>query len=68
MLKLRLTRTYLKEVKTIEEASREVRSYIDRSDLSASEYEDCELFDEFGCRLGRFSYNGRFWPESEAKA
>lgn len=68
MLKLRLTRTYFEEVKTIEEASREVRSYIDRSDLSASEYKDCELFDELGRRLGRFSYNGRFWPEGEVKA
>ena len=40
MLKLKLTQTYYREVETIEEASREVRLYVDLFDLSASDYED----------------------------
>jgi hypothetical protein len=68
MLKLKLTQTYYREVETIEKASREVRLYVDLFDLSASDYEDCELFNKQGHKLGRFSYNGRFWPESEVRA
>ena len=48
MLKLKLTQTYYREVETIEEASREVRLYVDLFDLSASDYEDCELFNKQG--------------------
>lgn len=63
MLKLKLTPTYFEEVETIEDARREVRAHIARLDLTASTYEDCELFDELDNKLGRFSYNGRLWPE-----
>lgn len=63
MLKLRISPTYVEEVGTIEEASREVQAYISRLGLGASEYEDLRLYDEQGKYLGRFSYNGRFWPK-----
>lgn len=63
MLKLKITPAYFEEVGTIEEASREVQAYIDRLGLCASEYEDLRLYDEQGRYLGRFSYNGRFWPK-----
>lgn len=66
MLKLKLSQAYFEEVETIEEARLIVTNYIESNDLLASTYEDSELFDENGRKLGRFSYNGRFWPEREA--
>ena len=63
MLRLKITPTYFEEVGTIEEARREVELYIERFDLGASDYEDLRLYDEQGQYLGRFSYNGRFWPK-----
>lgn len=67
MLKLKITPTYFEEVGSIEEASREAQAYIDRHDLCASNYEDLKLYDERGQYLGRFSYNGRFWPKGGAR-
>lgn len=63
MLKLRLSPTHLEEVDTLKAAAREVRANIDRLGLGASEYMDAELFDDQNHYLGRFSYNGRFWPK-----
>ena len=63
MLRLKITPTYFEEVGTIEKARREVELYIERFDLGASDYEDLRLYDEQGQYLGRFSYNGRFWPK-----
>lgn len=63
MLRLKITPTYFEEVGTIEEARREVEFYIERFDLGASDYKDLRLYDEQGQYLGRFSYNGRFWPK-----
>lgn len=63
MMRLKITPTYFEEVGTIEEARREVEFYIERFDLGASDYEDLRLYDEQGQYLGRFSYNGRFWPK-----
>ena len=63
MLRLKITPTYFEEVGTIEEARREVELYIERFDLGASDYEALRLYDEQGQYLGRFSYNGRFWPK-----
>ncbi len=63
MMRLKITPTYFEEVGTIEEARREVELYIERFDLGASDYEDLRLYDEQGQYLGRFSYNGRFWPK-----
>lgn len=63
MLKLKITQTYFEEVSTIEAAAQEVQAYVDRLNLCASDFEDLELYNEQGQYLGRFSYNGRFWPK-----
>ncbi len=66
MLKVKLTATYFEFVHTIEDARKAVLQHIEYNELSPNTYNDCELFDSTGKKLGRFSYNGRFWPEREA--
>ena len=53
-----------KQAETIEELQQIVRTYIDDNDLGSGNWSGGDVFED-GKKIGRISYNGRWWPLEE---
>jgi hypothetical protein len=50
-----------KPARTLANASRAYRNYLDEKDLGASAEPGCTVFDAAGAKVATVSYNGRVW-------
>lgn len=57
------TLAIMKHVNSIEDAQREVRTYIEKHNLGSGNWAGGKVLTEENEYVGHISYNGRFWPK-----